>query len=339
MPFAQKLQELRKAAGLSQEELAEKLGVSRQSVSKWELGQAYPETEKIIELSRMFGVSLDVLLKGAEPPASGGESPTSETPPPPGPKPHSWLLTALGVLAVLIVAVVALFVISWPRTNLSPSEESVTSSQLGGSGSVSAPASSAAPYDQPSDLPVSMEYLRGYYFDFARQYRLDYIPYFEEYQVPSDSTEYLFWAFAINLESWGEDKGTMSREYVDEMVLRHFGQRELEHQSMFKCWDFDGETYTAVPGGVKEQPMYLLTGYTTYEENGIRYHEVTLDYLLLTSGMIPTAEEDAALRERIISGSTGDLYALCRETFRYHLSASDPEAPVFDSHTLVSAEY
>ena len=58
--------ELRKEKGLSQEQLAEQLGVSRQSVSKWETGEALPETERIIELSRVFDVSIDYLLKPSE---------------------------------------------------------------------------------------------------------------------------------------------------------------------------------------------------------------------------------------------------------------------------------
>jgi transcriptional regulator with XRE-family HTH domain len=53
---------LRKARGLSQEELAGKLTVSRQAVSKWELGESIPDTENIIQLSRLFGVSTDFLL-------------------------------------------------------------------------------------------------------------------------------------------------------------------------------------------------------------------------------------------------------------------------------------
>lgn len=56
---------LRKQAGLSQEQLAEQLGVSRQSVSKWESGASVPELDKIILLSDAFGVSLDWLLKDA----------------------------------------------------------------------------------------------------------------------------------------------------------------------------------------------------------------------------------------------------------------------------------
>ena len=63
MPFAEKIQKLRKQKGISQEELAEILGVSRQSVSKWESGTSMPEIEKIVELSRIFSASTDYLLK------------------------------------------------------------------------------------------------------------------------------------------------------------------------------------------------------------------------------------------------------------------------------------
>ncbi len=63
MIFADKLILLRKKSGWSQEELAEEMGVSRQSVSKWEGAQAIPDYEKMIHLSRLFGVSTDYLLK------------------------------------------------------------------------------------------------------------------------------------------------------------------------------------------------------------------------------------------------------------------------------------
>ena len=62
MKLCEKLYELRRAAGLSQEELAERLNVSRQAVSKWENGAAQPELSKLVELSRLYGVSVDVLL-------------------------------------------------------------------------------------------------------------------------------------------------------------------------------------------------------------------------------------------------------------------------------------
>ena len=63
MILADKIVENRKKNGWSQEELAEKLGVSRQSVSKWESAQAVPDLKKILQLSEVFGVSTDYLIK------------------------------------------------------------------------------------------------------------------------------------------------------------------------------------------------------------------------------------------------------------------------------------
>ncbi|MDO5344906.1 MAG: helix-turn-helix transcriptional regulator, partial [Lachnospiraceae bacterium] len=63
MILADKIMELRKKNGWSQEELAEQMHVSRQSVSKWEGAQSVPDLEKILQLSRIFGVSTDYLLR------------------------------------------------------------------------------------------------------------------------------------------------------------------------------------------------------------------------------------------------------------------------------------
>lgn len=62
MTFGEKLYQLRKAQGLSQEALAEKLHTSRQAISKWENNNGYPETEKLILLAKLFHVSLDDFL-------------------------------------------------------------------------------------------------------------------------------------------------------------------------------------------------------------------------------------------------------------------------------------
>ena len=62
MTFGEKLQKLRARAGLSQDALAELLDVSRQAVSKWERNEAMPEAEKVVRISRQFGVSTDYLL-------------------------------------------------------------------------------------------------------------------------------------------------------------------------------------------------------------------------------------------------------------------------------------
>lgn len=64
MEFNNKLYELRKKKGLSQEELAGKLNVSRQTVSKWELGDSTPDMEKLIALSDLFEISIDELVLG-----------------------------------------------------------------------------------------------------------------------------------------------------------------------------------------------------------------------------------------------------------------------------------
>lgn len=73
MTTGQKIYECRRKAGMTQEELADKLGVSRQAVSKWEADAAFPETEKILELCKMFSLSADELLFGE---TRGGEPQT-----------------------------------------------------------------------------------------------------------------------------------------------------------------------------------------------------------------------------------------------------------------------
>lgn len=64
MNFAERIVALRKKCGMSQEQLAEKLGLTRQTISKWETAQSTPELAYIVQLSEIFGVSTDFLLKG-----------------------------------------------------------------------------------------------------------------------------------------------------------------------------------------------------------------------------------------------------------------------------------
>ena len=66
MILSEKIYMLRKKKGWSQEELAERLGVSRQSVSKWESGASLPDLNRVLELSRIFQVTTDFLLKDEE---------------------------------------------------------------------------------------------------------------------------------------------------------------------------------------------------------------------------------------------------------------------------------
>lgn len=66
MTFSERVKDYRKNKKISQEQLANMMGITRQSVSKWELGQAYPDTEKLIELSKLIGITVDELLKSSD---------------------------------------------------------------------------------------------------------------------------------------------------------------------------------------------------------------------------------------------------------------------------------
>lgn len=74
MGIADRIQSLRKARGISQEELAGKIGVSRQAVSKWESGQSAPDLDKVIIMSEYFGVTTDYILKGNQSVTSNEEA-------------------------------------------------------------------------------------------------------------------------------------------------------------------------------------------------------------------------------------------------------------------------
>lgn len=78
MTLGEKIQELRRRSGMSQDLLAEKLEVSRQAVSKWERDEASPETDKIVRIAQVFGVSTDYLL--LEAPSQSQSIPPQEQP-------------------------------------------------------------------------------------------------------------------------------------------------------------------------------------------------------------------------------------------------------------------
>ena len=75
---AERLLEYRKKAGLSQEELAERIGVSRQAVSKWERAEASPDTDNLIALAEVYGVTLDELIKGRQEEAADSPKETED---------------------------------------------------------------------------------------------------------------------------------------------------------------------------------------------------------------------------------------------------------------------
>ena len=78
MTFEEKLQALRQKAGMSQDTLAEKLNVSRQAASRWERDETMPETEKVIALADLFGVTTDYLLRQQPEPKAKQEPPWQE---------------------------------------------------------------------------------------------------------------------------------------------------------------------------------------------------------------------------------------------------------------------
>ena len=81
MEFHERLYEIRKNAGMTQSELAEKLDVSRQAISRWEMGTAKPEFENLIAISNIFDVSIDYLLKGSETASTATSQPDEEPEP------------------------------------------------------------------------------------------------------------------------------------------------------------------------------------------------------------------------------------------------------------------
>ena len=111
MILADKITALRKKAGWSQEELAEQLGVTRQSVSKWEGAQSVPDMDKVVQMSRLFGVTTDFLLKDE---LSEEEDYTREN------KAKSPVIGAVSGIYWLLVTAVYLFYTVGPMGNGQP---------------------------------------------------------------------------------------------------------------------------------------------------------------------------------------------------------------------------
>ena len=108
MNIADRIQNLRKTKGISQEELADKIGVSRQAVSKWESEQSIPDIDKIMVMSDYFEVTTDYLLKGIEPKLDGIRK-----------KPEAGVFTIVGTTLNFIGLVAAIMV--WHEEQVSSS--------------------------------------------------------------------------------------------------------------------------------------------------------------------------------------------------------------------------
>lgn len=110
MTLGEKLQKLRKSRSWTQEELAERVGVSRQSLSKWESDGALPDTANVIVLADLFGVTTDYLLRAAAPDEAAADAPAASpvvqlvTPPkkaPPAALLIGCILVTLGLMVFL----------------------------------------------------------------------------------------------------------------------------------------------------------------------------------------------------------------------------------------------
>lgn len=326
MTLGEKLQTLRQQKGLSQEQLAERLEVSRQSVSKWESGQSRPDMDKLVVLAELFGVSTDYLLK------EDGEAPK--------PSKGRWVPAVLtAALVVALVAAVWLGIragqaakerdaLAAERAELETEKEGLETALQ-----ASQEALTAAQSQPPEDL----ESWNNYFYQFGKTYRLDYMPEFTEGNAPKESTAYLYWAFAINLDNWGEEKGTMSRTYVEEAVANNFGVTGLVHLPMVKGWDYDGEVYTAYPGSLKEMPIYRVSSYRIYEENGKLLHEVILDQCRHKEGELMDPWNMDTLEEVYAEFGRENLEVYSREKVVYYFR-SHQSIPVFLSHEFLPVE-
>ncbi len=351
MSLPQKLLEYRRAEKLSQEDLAAQLGVSRQSVSKWEQGLSFPETEKLIELSNRMGISIDCLLKGGteEPeqnsPAAEPEQPLEQ---PERKRPLTLILAVL--LAVTSLALVFTLWRTDPEQEVNPPDEYLPYDPPATVGSTLPTDTQEPEQTEPVTEPeaqglenLDLLELRDWFFRFGRKYRLDYMPRFTEAEgAPADSGEYLYWASAVKMNYSDEDKGKMSRGYVESKVEEHFGLTPVDHRSHHKQWTYDEQTeiYTAWPEGMREMPYYLLR---SIEVDGDRFTVHAVCYRPRVS--VESEEMDALIYEAMMEGSVEELVLTSEVTLTFRLSMLDfalesalPGTPVFLSHTVTEYE-
>lgn len=126
MTLAEKITALRGERKLSQGDLAEKLEVSRQSVSKWETGQSVPELDKLIKLADLFGVSVDALVREGDAPQPAPEPPEADAPPTAEPETKIVYVerppryTPVQLLGIILIAGGLVMILAGPFTGTDP---------------------------------------------------------------------------------------------------------------------------------------------------------------------------------------------------------------------------
>ena len=153
MTLGQRIQELRKQNNLSQEALGEKLGVSRQAISRWEMDGAVPEIDKLIAMGKLFGVSLNDLLQ-----VETGDA---------GPEPKIVLalprLWRVGVVVLALLTCLSLGTTTYLGWRLAGVEERLTGAEQ----------RLAALEAQPAGLDASVHMVEDFGWDIAAPYQLD----------------------------------------------------------------------------------------------------------------------------------------------------------------------
>ena len=176
------------------------------------------------------------------------------------------------------------------------------------------------------ELPVD-ETARAEWFDFADTWRLDYLPVFSRGTAPASTSEYLMWVFARNMDALKE-QGYMTKSYVETEIRAHFEVENLTHEGLTRTWDYDGETYTAVPGGVKDRPLARLD--SVIRVNLGEEPQYCVQYCLMGNGNLLDDVEWSRCRDEIVSGEAPDLSELREFTLVFTMQDGEP---VFLSHT------
>ena len=176
------------------------------------------------------------------------------------------------------------------------------------------------------ELPVD-EPARAEWFDFADRWRLDYLPVFSRGAAPASTSEYLMWVFARNMDAF-KAQGYMTKSDVETEIRAHFEVENLTHEGLTRTWDYDGETYTAVPGGVKDRPLARLD--SVIRVNLGEEPQYCVQYCLMGNGNLLDDVEWSRCRDEIVSGEAPDLSALREFTLVFTMQDGEP---VFLSHT------
>ena len=124
-----------------------------------------------------------------------------------------------------------------------------------------------------------------------------------------------------------KEQGYMTKSYVETEIRTHFEVENLTHEGLTRTWNFDGETYTAVPGGVKDRPLARLD--SVIRVNLGEEPQYCVQYCLLGNGNLLDDAEWSRCRDAIVSGDAPDLSELREFTLVFTMQDGEP---VFLSH-------